>query len=210
MSFKPCRTCSASLSQRNDEPQRACRPFDRRRDGLVLGEGAGAVVLEELEHARRRNAPMHAELVGFGAAFDRDRSGAGLARAVGAALAEAGIGPEALDHVNAEGMSTPGEDVREARGLRAALGDVVESVPVFAAKSYFGHLGAGSGAVELAASVLALRNALLPRTLNHEEPDSACPVAVSARTREVRRPYFLKVGFTEAGQCAALVVRKWE
>jgi 3-oxoacyl-[acyl-carrier-protein] synthase II len=200
----------APLSRRNEEPDRACRPFDRRRDGLVLGEGGGALVLEELEHARRRNAPIRAELVGFGAAFDRDRSGDGIARAIGAALAEAGIGPEALDHVNAEGASTPEGDAREARGLRAALGGAAESVSVFAAKSYFGHLGAGSGAAELAASLLALRHGLLPATLNYEEPDPACPVVVSARPREVGRPYFLKVGFTDAGQCAALVVRKWE
>jgi 3-oxoacyl-[acyl-carrier-protein] synthase II len=196
----------APLSRRNDEPERACRPFDRGRDGLVLGEGGGALVLEELEHARRRGAAIRAELVGFGAAFDRDRSGAGIARAVSAALAEAGIGPELLDHVNAEGGSTPEGDVREARGLRSVVG----SVPVFAAKSYFGHAGAGGGAVELAASLLAQQHGLLPATLNYEEPDPACPVAVSGRPREVRTPYFLKVGFTEAGQCAALVVRKWE
>lgn len=199
----------APLSRRNDAPDRACRPFDRGRDGLVHGEGAGALVLEELGHARKRNAPILAEVIGFGASFDRDRSGAGIARAVGAALAEAGVGPEALDHVNAEGSSTPEGDVREARGLRAALGAAGASVPVFAAKSYFGHLGAGSGAAELAASLLALRHGSLPATLNYEEPDPACPVAVSARPRAVERPYFLKVGFTEMGQCAAVVVRKW-
>jgi 3-oxoacyl-[acyl-carrier-protein] synthase II len=200
----------APLSRRNDEPDRACRPFDRRRDGLVLGEGGGALVLEELEHARRRNAPILAEVVGFGAAFDRDRSGAGIARAVAAAMDEAGIGPEALDHVNAEGASTPEDDVREARGLRTALGAAAGALPIFAAKSYFGHLGAGSGATELAASLLAMQHGLLPATLNYEEADPACPVAVSARSRAVERPYFLKVGFTEMGQCAALVARKWE
>jgi 3-oxoacyl-[acyl-carrier-protein] synthase II len=200
----------APLSRRNEEPERACRPFDRRREGLVLGEGGAAFVLEELEHAKRRGTRIYAEVVGFGAAFDRDGSGDGIARAVGAALAEAGIDPEALDHVNAEGVSTPEDDAREARGLRAALGGAAESVPVFAAKSYFGHLGAGSGAAELAASLLSLRHGQLPATLNYEEPDPACPVAVSARPGEVRRPYFLKVGFTEAGQCAALVVRRWD
>jgi 3-oxoacyl-[acyl-carrier-protein] synthase II len=199
----------APLSRRNDEPEKACRPFDRGRDGLVHGEGGGALVLEELAHARGRGASVYAEVVGFGAAFDRGRTGGGIARAMGAALAEAGIGPDALDHVNAEGSSTPEGDAREARGLRTALGAAGASLPVFAAKSYFGHLGAGSGVTELAASLLALRHGSLPETLNYEEPDPACPVAVAARPREVVRPYVLKVGFTGLGQCAAVVVRKW-
>ena len=148
-------TLFAPLSRRNDAPDRACRPFDRQRDGLVLGEGGGAVVLEDLEHARRRQAPIYAEVVGFGSAFDRGGSGDGLARAVQAALADTGIRPEELDHVNAEGASTPEGDAREARGLRMALGDSGTAVPILAAKSYFGHLGAGSGTVELAASLLA-------------------------------------------------------
>jgi 3-oxoacyl-[acyl-carrier-protein] synthase II len=199
----------APLSRRNDEPGRACRPFDRGRDGLVHGEGGGALVLEDLGHARGRGASIYAEVAGFGAAFDRGRTGDGIARAVGVALAEAGIGPEALDHANAEGASTPEGDAREARGLRAALGAAGASLPVFAAKSYFGHLGAGSGVAELAASLLALRHGTLPATLNYEEPDPACPVAVAARPRAVLRPYFLKVGFTDPGQCAAVVVRAW-
>jgi len=200
----------APLSRRNDAPDRACRPFDRQRDGLVLGEGGGAVVLEDLEHARRRQAPIYAEVAGFGSAFDRGRSGSGLARAVEAALADARIRPEALDHVNAEGGSTPEGDAREARGLRLALGSAGATVPVFAGKSYFGSLGAASGTVELAASLLALRHGTLPGTRNYEEPDPACPVTVSRRPRAVQRPCFLKIGFTEMGQCAAVVCRRWE
>jgi 3-oxoacyl-[acyl-carrier-protein] synthase II len=196
------------LSRRNDAPERACRPFDRRRDGEVLGEGGCVFVLEELGHARLRGARILAEVAGFGAAFDGDRSGRGLARAARAALAEAGVSPEAVDHVNARGASTVDDDAWEARGLQEVFGGRSPPVPVFAAKSYFGNLGAGSGAAELAASALALGHGLLPATLNYEEPDPACPVAVAAVARPVCRPYVLKVSATELGQCAALVLRK--
>jgi 3-oxoacyl-[acyl-carrier-protein] synthase II len=196
------------LSKRNDAPEKAVRPFDRGRDGLVVGEGAGVLVLEELEHARKRGARIYAEVVGFGSAFDRDHSGEGLARAVRAALGQAGLRPEQLDHVNAHGLSTGPADACEARALREALGGV--PVPVFAPKSYFGNLGAGSGPSELAASLLGLANGVVPATLNYEEPDPDCPVTVQTRPAEPRHPHFLKVGFTELGQCAAVVCRKWE
>jgi 3-oxoacyl-[acyl-carrier-protein] synthase II len=197
------------LSRRNDDPGHACRPFDRRRDGLVVGEGAGVLVLEELSHAQARGARIYAEVAGFGASFDRGRTGAGLARAARTALAEAGIGPGDLDHVNAHGLSTVEADAMEARGLSEALGGV--RVPVLAAKSYFGNLGAGGGTTELAASLLALHHALVPPTLNYEEPDPACPVAVLAgEGRPAEKPYVLKVGFTPMGQCAAVVCRRWE
>lgn len=198
-----------SLSYRNEAPESACRPFDRRRDGQVLGEGAGVFVLEDREHARKRGARIYAEVVGFGAAFDRDQSGPGLARAVRAALAEAGIGPEDIDHINAHGLSTRESDAWEARGLAEVFGSCREPVPVFAPKSYMGTLGAGGGTTELAASLFALEHGLMPATLNYEEPDPACPVPVHAGSpRPVRRPHVLKVGFTQMGQCAAVVVRK--
>jgi 3-oxoacyl-[acyl-carrier-protein] synthase II len=200
----------AYLSRRNDAPEKACRPFDRRRDGLILGEGAGVLVLEEAEHARRRGAKIYAELVGFGSSFDRERSGKGLARAVRTALARAGVGPQDIDHINAHGLSTVEGDAWEARGLEEVFGACNPAVPVFAPKSYFGNLGAGSGLSELAASLLAVVHGVVPATLNYEEPDPACPVSVLTRPAELRRPYFLKVGFTEMGQCAALVCRKWE
>lgn len=197
------------LSRRHDAPEKACRPFDRQRDGMVLGEGAGVFVLEEREHARRRGARIYGELVGFGSAFDRQRDGAGLARAVRTALQEAGIGPDDIDHINAQGFSTVAEDAREARGLREVFAGCREPAPVFAAKSYFGHLGAASGTAELAASLLALQHGQLPPTLNYEVPDPDCPISVAAGApRPVRRPFILKVGFTEMGQCAAVVIRK--
>jgi 3-oxoacyl-[acyl-carrier-protein] synthase II len=198
------------LSRRNDAPEKASRPFDRGRDGMVLGEGAGVLVLEELEHARRRGARIYAEMVGFGASFDRDRSGAGLARAIRAALNDAGIGPGDVDHINAQGCSVVDLDAWEARGLQEVFGDCHPAVPVFAAKSYFGNLGAGSGTSELAASLLALQHGQLPATLNYEEPDPACPVTVNTALRPVTRPHALKIGFTDVGQCAAVVFRKWD
>jgi 3-oxoacyl-[acyl-carrier-protein] synthase II len=198
------------LSRHNEEPEKACRPFDRRRDGSVLGEGAGVLVVEELEHARRRGARIYAELVGFGAAFDREHDGKGLARAMHAALADAGISPEQVDHVNANGLSTQQADISEARALAEVFQDAHRQVPVFAPKSYFGNLGAGCGTSELAASVLAVHHGVLPATLNYEEPDPECPVNVVHSPQPTRRPYFLKTVFTDMGQCAAVVLRKWE
>jgi 3-oxoacyl-[acyl-carrier-protein] synthase II len=199
-----------SLSKRNASPERACRPFDKERDGLVVGEGAGVLVLEDLEHARRRNARVYAEVIGFGSAFDRDRSGAGLARAIRAALGDANIMPDQIDHINAQGFSMIEEDIWEARGILDVFGGRQPPVPVFAAKSYFGNLGAGSGTTELAASLLALEHGTLPATLNYEQPDPACPVAVTRTTQPVTRKHVLKISFTEMGQCAAVVCRKWE
>jgi 3-oxoacyl-[acyl-carrier-protein] synthase II len=197
------------LSRRNDEPQKACRPFDRKRDGLVLGEGGTVMVVEDLGHAQKRGARIYAELVGFGSAFDAKKSGGGIARAIKAALKEAGIGPADVDHVSAHGLGTVESDAWEARGIREAFGDV--KVPVYAAKSAIGNQGAGGGLTELALSILALHHGKLPGTLNHEETDPACPVTVHVGSpRQVTKPYALKVGFTQMGQCAAVVVRKWE
>jgi 3-oxoacyl-[acyl-carrier-protein] synthase II len=198
------------LSRRNEAPEKACRPFDRGRDGIVLGEGGGVLVLEELGHARRRGARIYAEVLGFGAAFDHGRTGAGVARAVRAAMIDAGVGPADLDHVNAQGYSTPLSDAVEAQALREILGPPRSSPPVFAAKSYFGNAGPASGPMELAASLLAAADGVLPATLNYDDPDPQCPVRVSREPRPVRKRCFLKLGFTELGQCAAVVCRKWE
>ena len=194
------------LSRRNDSPAQACRPFDRGRDGVVLGEGAGVVVLEDLEHARSRGATILAELVGFSAGFDAKGTGSGVARVIQGALREAGITPDQVDHVNAHGLSTTRADAIEARGIQAAFGN--NKVPVFGVKSYIGSLGAGSGITELIASLLAMREGVLPGTLNYDEPDPECPVTVlSGEPRPIEREYFVKVGFTDMGQCAAVVLR---
>jgi 3-oxoacyl-[acyl-carrier-protein] synthase II len=199
------------LSKHNENPSQACRPFDRRRDGMVLGEGAGVLVLEELDHARRRGARIYGELVGFGAAFDRGLTGRGIARAIRAALAEAEVRPDQIDHINANASGAVAGDAWEARGLAEVFENIKPSVPVFAAKSYLGNLGAGSAPTEIAAGLLAMKHGRLPATLNYQEPDPACPVTVaSGSPRPILKPYFLKTGYTELGQCAAAVFRKWE
>src|SRR5262249_49536412 len=181
------------LSHRNDAPERASRPFDRQRDGTVLSEGGGVLLLEELEHAHRRGAKIYAEVVGFGAAFDRARDGKGIARAIRAALQDAGIGPEEIDHVNAHGASTPESDAWEARGIAEVFGNCAAPPAVFAPKSYFGNLGAAGPITELIASLLAQQNRFVPRTLNYDEPDSSCPIPVLQTAQEVRKPHVLKV-----------------
>jgi 3-oxoacyl-[acyl-carrier-protein] synthase II len=199
------------LSRRNDAPQKACRPFDRNRDGLVIGEGAAVFALEDLEHAQRRGARIYAEIVGFGSAFDRKQNGDGLARAISAALRDAGIEADQIDHINAHGLATRPSDVWESRALGKAFGDWLPRIPVVAIKSHVGNLGASGGSMELAASVLALHHGSTPATLNYEERDPECPVSVlSGAARPTERPYVLKIGFTQMGQCAAVVVRRWQ
>jgi 3-oxoacyl-[acyl-carrier-protein] synthase II len=196
------------LSRRNDEPDKACRPFDLQRDGEVLGEGGTMFVLEDHDHACRRGARIYAELRGFGCAFDRGRTGHGLARAIRAAFAEAGIGPSDIDHVNAHAGGNVSDDAWEARGLREVFGEL--AVPVFAVKSYMGNLGTGASSTELAASLLALCDGVVPGTLNYDYPDPDCPVQVARAPRSVTKPFVLKVAYTELGQCAAVVVRREE
>jgi 3-oxoacyl-[acyl-carrier-protein] synthase II len=197
-----------NLSRRNDAPEKACRPFDKNRDGVVLGEGAGVIIAEDLQHATQRGASIYGELLGFGSAFDRHMDGRGIARAIRAALDQAGVATDADDHINANGLSTVKSDRAEAQGIREVFGS--RAVPVFAPKSYFGNIGAGSGIVELAFSLKALQSGPLPGTLNYDEPDPDCPVHVSRSSRAVEKPCFVKVGLNEMGQCAAVVVRRWE
>jgi 3-oxoacyl-[acyl-carrier-protein] synthase II len=195
------------LSKRNSEPQRASRPFDKDRDGVVLGEGAGVLVVEELQHAKRRGATIYGEVVGFGSAFDRGFSGKGIARAIRAALQQAGLTPADIDHVNAHGLSTSEADAWEARGINEVFGT---AIPVWAIKSYTGSLSAGSPLVELAGSLMALQQGTLPPTLNYETPDPECPVQVLREPRKTTKPYALKLSTTDLGQCAAVIVRNWE
>jgi 3-oxoacyl-[acyl-carrier-protein] synthase II len=200
-------TLFTHLSRRNDAPERACRPFDRDRDGVVLGEGAGVLAVEELQHALKRGATIWGEVIGFGSAFDRGFSGKGIARAIRIALAQAGITPDQVDHVNAHGLSTPSADAWEARGIHEIFGS---ATPVWAVKSYTGSCGAGSPLVELAGSLLALRDGTLPATLNYETPDPACPVQVLREPRAAAKPYVVKLSTTDLGQCAAVVCKRWE
>ena len=194
------------MSRRNETPESACRPFDATRDGTVMGEGSAVFLLEDLDHAKNRNARIIAEVAGFASGFDPGRSGAGMARVIRRAMAEAGITAADLDHVNAHAPGTTEDDAWEARGIAEAVG----TVHVAALKSQLGNLGAGGGAVELAGSLVGMEQGWRPGTLNYREADPRCPVVVACESAAMRKPYVLKVSGTELGQCAALIVRRWE
>jgi 3-oxoacyl-[acyl-carrier-protein] synthase II len=198
----------SQFSRRNEDPEGAVRPFDRDRDGTAPGEGVAAFTLENLERALSRNAKIYGEVVAVASGVDRGMTGPGLARVIRNALNAAGIQPKDVDHVNAHGLGTTNGDAFEARGIAEVFG---RSVQVFAPLSRFGNLGAGSSLLELACSVLALQHGLLPGTLNHSNPDPACPVAVhTGAPRPVTKPYAIKLSNTELGQCSAIVIRKWQ
>ena len=181
---------------------------DRARDGTAPGEGTAVFTLETLDHAKARGAKIYGEVLSVASGVDRDLAGPGLAKVIRNALSAAGIQPSDVDHVNAHGTGTTRGDRFEARGVAEVFG---KSVPVFAPLSRFGNLGAGSALMELACSVLALQNGQLPGTLNHANPDPACPVAVHTGTpRPIARPYAVKLSYTDLGQCAAVVVKKWQ
>jgi 3-oxoacyl-[acyl-carrier-protein] synthase II len=196
------------LSKRTDDPTRAHRPFDRDRDGSVLGEAAGSVILEDLDHARKRGARIYAELLTVASGFDRARNGVVLGKVVRAALERSGVQPDEVDHVNAQGLATERSDRWEARAIHDVFG---LKTPVWAIKGNIGASGAAAGAVELIGSVLALARGELPPTLNCEHPDPECPVHVHADgVRPVAKPYAVKLNFTDKGQIGVAVLRRWE
>ncbi|MEB3236791.1 MAG: beta-ketoacyl-ACP synthase II [Candidatus Sericytochromatia bacterium] len=203
-----------ALSTRNDDPAGASRPFDRGRNGFVMGEGSGVLVLERLSHAKARGARILAEVAGYGASADAHHLTApppeadGLQRAIRAALADAGMKPADIGYVNAHGTSTPANDKAEAAGLKGVFGAALDEVPVSSTKSMTGHLLGAAGAVEAIATVLALHHGLLPPTINYSDPDPDCPLDVIpgvARTKAVRAALSQNMGF--GGQNAALVFR---
>jgi 3-oxoacyl-[acyl-carrier-protein] synthase II len=182
-----------ALSTRNDEPERASRPFDKGRDGFVLGEGAGMVVLESAEHAARRAATVHAVAAGAGYSSDAhhiaqpDPAGTGIVSAIGRVLADARIDPEQLVHVNAHATATPAGDVVEAQAIARALGGAAAGVVVSATKSMTGHLLGGAGAVESVAAILALRDKVAPPTINLDDPEDGLGVDIASEPRELRQ-----------------------
>lgn len=198
----------ALLSHRRDDCTRASRPFDRDRDGLVNGEGAGMILLESRDHARRRGARVRGIVEATAARCEPATGGAALRGralrgAIRAVLDRSGIAPRDVGHVNAHGLSTTEMDRVEAAAIAAELGDV----PVTAPKGAMGHLGAGGGTVELAASILALGEGLVPPTLNHDSPDPACPVRVVAGEPLAGRPATaVAVNLCSTGQAAAVLV----
>lgn len=199
----------ALLSHRADNYQAASRPFDRDRDGLVNGEGAGALLLEARGHAEHRGARIRAELLAATARCEtrarRDGlTGMSLRQAIRGVCVAAGLRPEQIGHVNAHGVSTVEMDRVEARAIAAELGDL----PVTAPKASFGHLGAGGGVVELAASILGMEQGLVPPTLNYEHPDPECPVnVVAGEPLTGRPPTVVKVNLCSTGQAVAVAVR---
>ena len=200
------------LLSRNPQPERACRPFDSARDGLVISEGAAMLVLESYEHARLRGAPCFGEIAGYGATSDACHLTApdaqGQSEAIREALSSAGIEPQAVDHVNAHGTSTRLNDEAETRAVRLALGAHADKVAVTANKSVLGHTMGASGALEVVASLLTIVNGVVPPTINYDTPDPACNldyVPNQARRRDVR--IALKNSFAFGGENAVLVLR---
>jgi beta-ketoacyl-acyl-carrier-protein synthase II len=205
-----------ALSRRNDTPERTPSPFDRSRDGLVMGEGAGILVLERLERARARGASILAELAGYGATADAYHitapadDGVGGAAAIRAALQSAGLRADEVDYVNAHGTGTPLNDASETRAIKAALGERAYRVPVSSTKSMTGHMMGATGALEAILCVLAIRNGVVPPTIHYREPDPECDLDyVPNEARETRVRVALSNAFGFGGHNAVLALREF-
>lgn len=206
-----------ALSTRNEDPKKASRPFDKDRDGFVMAEGAGTLILEELEHAKRRGAPIYAEVLGCGLTDDAfhitapSEGGEGAARAMTLAMEEAGIRPEEVDYINAHGTSTPYNDKAETDAIKRALGEAAYKTAVSSTKGSTGHLLGAAGAVELAFLALAIQESILPPTINYETPDPECDldyVPNVKRKKEVRYGLSNSLGF--GGHNATICLGRYE
>jgi 3-oxoacyl-[acyl-carrier-protein] synthase II len=202
-----------ALSRRNDEPERASRPFDKDRDGFVMGEGSAMLVLEDWEHARARGAPIYAELVGYGATADAyhitapPENGDGARRSILRALRRAGRDPHEVDYINAHGTSTQLNDSAETRAVKAALGEAAGTVPMSSTKSMHGHLLGAAGAVEAMITVFAIRDQFVPPTINLDEPDPECDldyVPNCGRNATIRLALSTSFGFGGHNACLAI------
>ena len=206
-----------ALSTRNDEPQRASRPFDAERDGFVVGEGAGVLILESLEYAQRRGAKIIAEIVGYGMSGDAyhitqpAEGGDGGYRVALAAMRDAKITPNDVSYVNAHGTSTPIGDAIETAALKRVFGERAEKVPISSTKSMTGHLLGGAGGLEAGISVLALRDQIMPPTANYENPDPACDLDyIPNHARKAAVHYALSNSFGFGGTNASLIFKLWD
>jgi 3-oxoacyl-[acyl-carrier-protein] synthase II len=204
-----------ALSFRNDDPSSASRPFDKTRDGFVIGEGAGMLVLETLAHAEARSATILAEVVGYGTTCDAHHitsptpGGVGGAAAMRLALEDGGIAADSVDYVNAHGTSTPANDSNETAAIKSALGSHANDIPVSSTKSMTGHLLGGSGGIEAVACVLALRNGVVPPTINYNNPDPECDLDVVPNTaRELTLETVLSNSFGFGGHNVCLAFRR--
>jgi 3-oxoacyl-[acyl-carrier-protein] synthase II len=207
-----------ALSRRNEDPERASRPFDAARDGFVMGEAAAIVVLEELEHAKARGARIYAELLGYGVSSDAthitepDPTGEHPARAMTMAFADAGIRPEEIGYINAHGTSTPLGDASETRVIKIALGEeTARKVPVSSTKGATGHCLGAAGAIEAMFSILAVDRGMLPPTINYDEPDPTCDLDyIPNEARESRIDVAVSNSFGFGGHNASIVVKRFE
>ncbi|RLC68885.1 MAG: beta-ketoacyl-[acyl-carrier-protein] synthase II, partial [Chloroflexi bacterium] len=204
-----------ALSRRNDEPERASRPFDKDRDGFVTGEGAGVIILEEMRSAVRRGARIYAELIGYGSNIDgihiTEPDSENQARCLKLALTDAAVAPGDIDYINAHGTSTGLNDACETKAIKAALGEHSRKVPISSNKSMVGHLLGAAGAVEAVFTVLTIRDGIIPPTINYDTPDPECDldyVPNVARKAQVNTALSNSFGF--GGANAALVFRKFE
>ncbi len=203
-----------ALSCRNDDPEKACRPFEKDRDGFVMSEGAGIVVLEEFEHAKNRGAKIYCELAGYGCTADAYHmtapmpEGEGAARAMSIAMRHAKVNPDQIDYINAHATSTGLGDICETRAIKLALGDHARKVAVSATKSTTGHLLGAAGGVELAASALAMQNSLIPPTINLENPDPECDLdCVPNHAREAKLDCVMSNSFGFGGHNATIILK---
>ena len=205
-----------ALSTRNDDPAHACRPFDRDRDGFVMGEGSGILILESLEHALSRGARIYAEMVGYGMTCDAYHmtapvpGGEGAARAMQLALKDGGLTPEMVSYINAHGTSTPANDSTETAAMKTALGEHIYKVPVSSTKSMTGHLLGGSEGIEAVATVLAIANDQIPPTINLENPDPECDLDyVPNHSRAQKVDVALSNSFGFGGHNVTLAFKKY-
>jgi 3-oxoacyl-[acyl-carrier-protein] synthase II len=205
-----------ALSTRNDEPERASRPFDKDRDGFIVGEGAGILILEELEHARRRGAEILAEIAGYGMSADAfhittpAENGDGAYRAMANTLASANLMPEKVDYINAHGTSTPYNDKFETLAIKRLFGDHARRLAISSTKSMTGHLLGGAGALEAGIVALALKHQIAPPTTNYETPDPECDLDyVPREPRPMKIQYALSNSFGFGGTNAALLFQRW-
>ncbi len=206
-----------ALSTRNDDPQVASRPWDRDRDGFVLSDGAGALVLEEYEHAKKRGAKIYAELIGFGMSGDAyhmtlpAEGGVGAVASMRNAIQDAGITPDQIDYINAHGTSTPAGDVTESKAVQLVLGDAADKIPVSSTKSMTGHLLGAAGAVEAIFSILAIRDQVAPPTINLDNPDEGCDLDYVPHTAQQRKiKVVLSNSFGFGGTNGSLVFKQPE
>ncbi|MBR9856794.1 MAG: beta-ketoacyl-ACP synthase II [Gammaproteobacteria bacterium] len=204
-----------ALSTRNDEPQKASRPWDKERDGFVLGDGAGVMMLEEYEHAKARGATIYAEMVGFGMSGDAHHmtappaDGSGAAKAMANAIKDADIAPELIGYVNAHGTSTPLGDVAELRGMKTVFGEHAKQLMISSTKSMTGHLLGAAGAVEAIFSVLALRDQIAPPTINLDNPDDECDLdLVPNQAKKGQFEYALSNSFGFGGTNGSLIFKR--